>query len=260
MVATIFPVGADWTRQATESNIGQVVADNALNIIKNRYGKGGTHAGQMNSVGASFQGLPGLAYTGAPLYIPMAERTYQFGNTKPFPASNPASCTYYWTAIARLSPAQVSTISPAYDIYILVFRKGEAGQLFSSPGSGTTELGAPLTPARDSTDLTDSTKFTFNHLLEPLVVTAPYNAGNYDQTLDPPVSGAVPPIGFIGIGATSGTVFRQGVALDLNNASNTKATARPALPAAGESVIFAQPADGTTQSPLIYVYQTTLTF
>jgi prepilin-type N-terminal cleavage/methylation domain-containing protein len=255
MVATIFPVAADWTRQATESNVGQVVAQNALNVIKQRYSRGGTHAAQVAGITGVLQGLPGVST------IPISERTYQFGNSNPFPAPNPASCNYYWTALARLSPNQAATISPTYDIYIVVFRKGDPSQTFYkqlpappfTPPSGYAEV----VGARNTTPMTIPTGYDWQ--LEPTLITGAYNAGTYDSSLDPPIKGPVPDLGFVGIGATSGTVFRQTAALDLVNAGNSKAAARPRL-ATGENIIYAPPADGTSASPLVYVYQTTLTF
>ncbi|HVX86525.1 MAG TPA: prepilin-type N-terminal cleavage/methylation domain-containing protein [Phycisphaerae bacterium] len=255
MVATIFPVGADWTRQATEDTVSRTIAENAFNLIRSR-----VTGAQMTSVSTTLQGLPGLTA------ISLAERTYQFGNTNPYPAPNPPSSNYYWTALTRVSPAQMNTISKTYDVYILVFRKGDASQTFYntgySPPAGFTDMGTSATPVRDS----DESRFpttplyaNFKHYYEPTLVIGQYNSGTYDSTLDPPVKGAYPPIGFYGIGATSGTVFRQITAVDVNTASNTKATARPNV-SPGENIIYAPPADGTSASPLVYVYQTTLTF
>lgn len=259
MVATIFPVAADWTRQATESNVSQVVAQNAYNLIKDRYSTGGPQAGIVyNTFRAlapaqktTVQALPGLTA------IPISERTYQFGNSSPFPSSNPASCTYYWTALARVSPSQANSPAPIYDLYILVFRKGEAAQTFTVPNSATPTGAAEVPGVRDAADLT--TPIAFKHLLEPTLLIVGYNAGTYDTTVDPPVKGAVPTLGFAGIGAQSGTVFRQGVLLDPVTPT-AKAVARPGLMSANENIIYAPPADGTSASPLIYVYQTTLSF
>jgi type II secretory pathway pseudopilin PulG len=251
MVATIFPVGADWTRQATEANVAQVVAQNALNVIKQRYSHGGVLSSQLASITTTTVApLPGLTN------ISVAERTYLFGNSRPYPTANPRSATYFWTALARISPSQASSLSPSYDLYIVVFRKGEAAQKFTAFPTGTTEV----LGARDNTDPTyPSGTIIIDHTLEPTLCTANYATGNYDKTQNPPVLGAVPPIGFAGIGVTSGTVFRQQVNLDPIDTTKTKAVARPGI-SSGEQVIYAPPADGTNASPLVYVYQTTLTF
>jgi prepilin-type N-terminal cleavage/methylation domain-containing protein len=257
MVATIFPVGADWTRQATEANVAQVVAQNAINIIRQRYSAGGTQAGQIytyfktSATPTSVQALPNLTA------IPIAERTYQFGNSNPFPSQNPASCTYYWTALARVSPSQATALSQTYDIYIVVFRKGEAAQTFFDTGYNLPAGYSEVTGVRDAAD--PSNPAGYKHILEPTLLTGPYKSGTYNNTLDPPIKDPVPALGFAGIGVTSGTVFRQTTSLDPVNPSNTKALARPGL-ASGETIIYAPPADGTTASPLVYVYQTTLTF
>jgi prepilin-type N-terminal cleavage/methylation domain-containing protein len=255
MVATIFPVAANWTREATESNVSQAVAQNAYNLIKNRFTRGGPQAGIVYNYFRSLppaqrtlvQALPGLTI------IPISERTYLFGSSSPFPTNNPASCSYYWTALARVSPSQANSPAPTYDLYILVFRKGDPSQIFTVP-SGSTEV----PNVRDQADLV-APPINFNHLLEPTLLIAQYNPGTYDATIDPPIKGAIPEIGFTGIGATSGTVFRQTVLIDAVTPAQSKAVARPGL-VANENVIYPLPADGTTASPLIYIYQTTLTF
>jgi hypothetical protein len=280
MVATIFPVGADWTREATEDTVSQTIAANALSVLKNYYAPDSLNPntrGQLATLLTSttpynVQGLP--AFT----FIPLAERTYQFGNTTPFPSPNPPSCTYYWTAVGRVSPAQpLTSATHSYDIYILVFRKGEAAQTFYNTQAGyvvpttpvaLTDMGAGLNPVRD----TDESKFptaavdphfaNFKHYQEPTLVVSDYKHGTYNSSSSPAIPDCYPPLGFTGIGQTSGTVFRQ--LADVNNnqanaypplAGQTTATANPS-----EKVIYAPPADGTSASPLIYVYQTTLTY
>jgi hypothetical protein len=97
--------------------------------------------------------------------------------------------------------------------------------------------------------------------LEPTLLTAQYQEGASPVGQTSPVNGAIPEIGFIAIGRQSGTVFRQGVDL-LTTPGSAKAVARPAIikTPAFEDVIYAMPADGTSASPLVYVYQTTVSF
>src|SRR5690242_19549346 len=62
MVATIFPVGADWTRQSTEDSIAQTIAQNAMAIIRDNYAPSslnGNTAGRLSTIGATVQALPG---------------------------------------------------------------------------------------------------------------------------------------------------------------------------------------------------------
>jgi prepilin-type N-terminal cleavage/methylation domain-containing protein len=256
MVASVFPVGADWTRQTTEDTVAQAIAQNAFTVIETHYGPGGDrpelgiNVGNTVLSGATpfqLQPLPGLTN------IPIGERAYQFGSNNPFPASNPAGCTYFWTALCRLNPAHnngAGAISPAaafkYDVYILVFRKGAAEHVFT-PVVGKDIAGVRNYPAED---------------FVPAVWSVAYNAGQHDPARTPMVYNAVPPVGEIGVGVVSGTVFRQGIdaptAVDFTAAGAGGAVAKPAVKTGGENVIYSPAADGTTASPLIYVYQTTL--
>ncbi len=293
MVATVFPVGAEWTRQTTEDTIAQTIAQNALTVIQAHYGPGGDLAalGYMDPdatknaatskntvlVGPfqpppsgtnppladtspfTLQALPGF------LAISRYERCYQFGSTAPFPASNPSVCTYSWTALCRLNPAHMDTASgkiiPSssykYDLYILVFRKGSADQQFAVP--------AAASPYPEVPGLRDVITFPFDRFV-PSVFSGPYSVGFHDLGRTPSVYNAVPAMGGIGIGVSSGTVFRQGVDGSVNFSINGPGGAYPRPGIRNqpnnvvENVIVSPPADGTTVSPLIYVYQTTLTF
>jgi prepilin-type N-terminal cleavage/methylation domain-containing protein len=283
MIATIFPVGANWTRQTTEDTIAQSIAQNALAVIKSHYGPGGDMAladftdpdatkpmgGTKNSVLVgnfaagytpfTLQGLPGF------VSIPIGERSYQFGSSNPFPVpnANVQNCTYFWTALCRLNPSHYDANSThnkirigssyTYDIYILVFRKGAWEQDFTLANLPPAYTGGTEVPAMRALP---AEKFI------PVVVRMTWNKGTYDPSATPSITGCTPPMGAIGIGAESGTVFRQGFDL-----ANNCAVARPLLkgedPKAGilpkEDILVAPPADNTNASPLIYVYQTTLT-
>jgi hypothetical protein len=101
-----------------------------------------------------------------------------------------------------------------------------------------------------------------------MVLTGPYSSGDHDPAKTPSVFGAVPAIGGIGIGIQSGTVFRNVIdpGVNMSTAGTGGAMARPSLvavPGASgpvpERILFSAPADGSSSSPLIYVYQTTLT-
>jgi len=285
MVASVFPVGANWTRQATEETVGQVIAQNAESVIMSHYRAGGDLNGYLipnyanvptnpntilkNTVDTPFklQALPGFAVDaptatdalGKPLNlqgktVPVRERAYQFGASNPFPAANPTTCTYFWTVLARLDPSHRITngttngIYPAtsykYDIYILVFRKGDSSHSFNWPSEVLNTRG----PGEG---------------LIPEVVRAAYLPGTYDEKANPPVVGAIPPIGVIGIGDDSGTVFRQSYdALTPGGAGIARPALKVAPPASADKVLFAPgPNNGdVTSSSLIYVYQTTMMF
>ena len=265
MVASVFPVGADWTRQATEDSVSQSIALNALSIIRNDYAPNSLNT----ATAGKFSGITTTTLQPLPSFtsIPISERTYQYGNASPFPANNPLACNYYWTALARVSPSQTTaTASKSYDLYIFVFRKGDASQTFYAqpptvtvgfnPDPGYTEI----TGDRDNTDLITTYPMGY-HFQEPTLVVGSYVPGTYvpaSNSFQPlPAPQPVPPVGFTAVGATSGTVFRQAV-----DFVNNTAISRPGLVGTPptENIIFAPSADGTTASPLIYVYQTTVSF
>jgi prepilin-type N-terminal cleavage/methylation domain-containing protein len=302
MVASVFPVGANWTRQTTEESVAQTVVQNALTVIKTHYGPGGNLNYLMNAdyltlnaggvlVANSNNGNTILnpGYLSPPPYvlqalpgfvpdsrvnspgIPLSERAYQFGSSKPFPADNIKNCTYFWTALARVNPAHrdltwngtdvtngvIPSPSYNYDIYILVFRKGSVEQQFST--AGPTNLGAEIPGTRNMAGSVSPNDVDGWSLL-PSVASASYAPGTY-------VNGAwtqpaLPAIGQNGIGRFSGTVFKQ----ILNTTTFGGAQPRPGLTVDSkgnpEPIIFSPAADGTvvTASPLIYIYQTTMTF
>ena len=219
MLLAIFPVGADWTRQVTEETIGQTIAQNAMSVIRMRYGPGNGMLVASNFNGQTLVPLPGVAL------IPLGERAYAFGSSPPFPAVNPQSALYYWTAVARISPGQSAQSMSSYDVYILVMKKGQISDIYPST---TDELPA---------------------------VGAGGQCRNISENFVPMLvyKNAVPQVGELGIGQTSGTVFRVG--------QTSAGTVRSPSPMSGESIIYVPPvASGASPSPLVYIYQTTLSF
>ena len=139
--------------------------------------------------------------------------------------------------------------SYTYDVYILVFRKGAAEHRFSFS-------------AGEIPGLRDVSGAWGNATLLPSVRVGNWNAGVSSTT--GAVINAVPAMGSFGIGYSSGTVFHQIV-----DSSYQHATPRPMLLGQSfsvgtpqEPVLYVPSADGNagTASPLIYIYQTTLTF
>jgi hypothetical protein len=188
----------------------------------------------------------------------MNERAYQFSKSatmqNAFPVTDPTRCVYFWTALARLSPSHQAPNSPntnfimpassyRYDVYILVFRKGWIDQSF--PAFNSEVFKTRLDAAGNLHGYIPSTLYTT------------YNAGAYNPSTTPVIQNAMPPIGEYGIGAISGTVFRQGIDPSLSGA-----LPRPMIAISGtpEPIIYCPPSAGTTSSPLINVYQTTLSF
>lgn len=310
MVASVFPVGANWTRQTAETSVAQNVAQNAVTVIKQHYGVNGDlrdylspeyftmvagvptpiptakndvlkATGQIMIGSTPFpitpfvvQPLPGFQR------IPITERGYLFGSPEPFPvpANRIAACTYYWSALIRLNPAhrrvdvganQTNLVQPSssynYDLFILVFHKGSVEQTFNNTSDSVPASSYGVASLQTVLDTTGTPQFVPQM---PSVAYAEYGRGQFDANRTPSVYNAYPPMGQFGIGASSGTVFRQ--TLDMVNFT---ASPRPFLAgqttppvnannAPSEPIIFAPAADGTanTASPLVYIYQTTLSF
>jgi len=276
MVASIFPVGADWTRQTVEDSVSQSISRTALSVIQSHYGPGGDRNTDLLKMVPPNATVMPVNVTNAgvlqPLphfsQIPISERCYLFGSSSPFPVTTgppdkTIACTYFWTALWRLSPGQfdssgnlMSSTSYKYDIYIFVFHKGDISNQFSTLG-GNTEVSGVMIPGDTLRNLSAATPETF----VPTLVSHKYDPGIYNAKNLPSITGAIPPIGTIGVDTASGTVFRQSI-----SAIGSAAIARPALgdptvvPYTG-TIIYAPPADNTNSgSPLVYVYQTTLSF
>jgi prepilin-type N-terminal cleavage/methylation domain-containing protein len=294
MVASVFPVGANWTRQTTEQSVAQTIALNAVSVIQNHYGPNGdlhintatNPLGGPHLLDADAYIFSGSKYDNNPLNynsilksatnpfllqvlpgflnIPATERSFQFGTSTPFPARNPQACTYFWTAMAKLDNSYAFStpatnektrndvrgaagirniiLSPSYkyDIYIFVFHKGSADQVFS--------INSPKNPGTE----------IFN--------TRYHNGGGAYETWIPSLNMVNPsvtstansgplPVGWIGVGMSTGTVFHQIVG------GQTRPQYGKDVNSSGpENIVYSPPADGTGASPLIYVYQTSLTF
>ena len=220
MVASIFPVGAEWTRQNAEETIALGIAENAFSVVQSRMDN------------SDFSAITSTTVQGVPTFLTKFtanERAYKFGSGQPFPVSDPTTASYFWTLMARRTPSSNtsgSTYLKAYDVYILVFKKGAVENVF-----GQNPVQAPQQYTRGATEY-----------YMPYTVSAGF--------------GSVP-IGGVGIGVNSGTVFRS-----INTSSGAKSN--PGI-SGGENVFWGPPSDipagGTkTGSPLVYVYQTTLTF
>lgn len=229
MVAAIFPVGAEYTRQNAEETVSQTIARNAMAILQTRM-DANDFAGISTT---SLQAIPNLLTK-----VPVNSRAYNFGSSTPTPVANPDTAQYFWTALARLSPSSSSAGVAAvrrYDVYIFVFKKGSVENIYTAQ-NGSLVTGCRAASGEDYV---------------PYLVTATYAT----------TAGAeVPPHGGMGVGVSSGTVFRQ-----MRNSSGTLG-ARPALASGETNVIVAPGADGSAAnvlqgtSPLVFVYQTSLNF
>jgi prepilin-type N-terminal cleavage/methylation domain-containing protein len=264
---SIFPIGADWTRQITEDSIAQNVARNALGVIQAHYGPNGEQAGlisaQINS--------PNLTTLPQFTKIPAGERAYHYGAAVPFPAQNPKAATYFWTALIRLCPDQ-TTGGPnsRYDLYILVMKKGSVDDTYTATPPNTPTLSSTMTFVTGCRK-DDGTEDYIPALVQDTYFRAAKNAGEYINT----TVRNTPQIGDYGVGAQSGTAFR--VYSDPANIlmrpqiKGTVGTAGVIPPAVGadsfEPVLWIPPSDpmsrssdDATPSPLVFIYQVTVTF
>ena len=272
MVITIFPVGADWTRQATDNSISQVVAQNALAVIQSHY-PSNQQLPNAPTTTASLAAFPNLGVIPPAAGITVSEMCYQFGSDKPFPG-DVTKANYFWTALIRPKADVAGGSMTRYDVYILVFKKGDRGQTYGDPAlspkytiNTTGELGvlnfAEITRTRAKDPSGDF------YGTQPAIGSLKYSAGTYDAASGKVfVSGntLVPAIGEYGIGVESGTVFRQGLATD-NYGVPVGATPRPGLkgglPPTEDIIVGVPLMSGSAivgPSPLIYVFQTTMSW
>jgi type II secretory pathway pseudopilin PulG len=251
---SIFPIGADWTRQITEESIAQTVARDAMGVIETKYGYNDLTG--INSY--SLVAMPNLVTK-----VPVGERSYQYGAVQPFPTVNPAGATYFWTALVRLSPDQPTDGSGhVYDVYILVMKKGQQGDKYTA---GSTATGAPAITMSVLTGARAASGEDF----VPAVVTDTYFKANlasgefYNAS-----TRNTPQIGDYGIGKDSGTVFRQYAdGTKIYMTQPLKGFTGGGADTAGEQILWVPPSDpmnrlssDTTPSPLVYVFQKKLAF
>ena len=277
MVAAVFPVGADWTRQDWEESMGQVIGRNAVAIIQTKYTRGDlinvdSSIGVVGKslVGTSLQALPNFAQR-----LPLSERAYGFGQLQAYPAANPLTAQYYWTALIRQVPSAsadtpvadglVPILQSKYEVFIFVMRKGASGQVFTSAGAGNPANWVEIPPTRDHWNTSgggqSGTRLTSDGSGVPYLATmswATFGAWGSSGTSQLQTGALFSTAGWMAVGQTSGTAFRL-----VNYASspgNYTAVGRPPPSGQDSNVIIAPPADGTTVTPLVYVYQTTLQF
>jgi hypothetical protein len=240
IVGTVFPVAGDWTRQSTEHTIAQNIARNAVATIQTR-----CRWADFVTVTDALVPIPNEGGL-----LPM-DLAYNYGNSQPMPEEplQAERSLYFWHALVRHQSAEPLG---AIDVYILVYKKGEVSQTFGN------------TKPPKGYSLVDQVVVQSNVTSEwrglPVLWKGPYRDGTeVPKKGDPPFDPRIfPPVGDYGIGALSGSVFRQHI-------GRTISTAAPSVPlttvaGAAEDVYWAPPADGTNTSPLVYVYHTTLAF
>ncbi len=250
MIAAVFPVAAKWTAQDAQTSVAQVIAKNAVAQIQ-------------------AQGLIGLVPSGGFL----GPYCYDFGSPSPYPNANPAPIpfafttppqgSYYWSALILPATYTTGTYGPStagssgtfpgmqanqYTIFVFVFNKGDASNLFATPKPPTTLV--PMTPYPQNATYTDS---AYPQLYSGTISSIIIGGGSPAM-----------PIGSLGVDFTTGQVFREIVDPNTNEVTITgipqsSATPNPELTAMGDNtIIYAPAAIGQTASPLIYVYVTTV--
>ncbi|MGN6366672.1 MAG: type IV pilus modification PilV family protein [Phycisphaerae bacterium] len=223
MVAALFPLGGNWTRRSAEEGMAQSVARSAFALIQQRYAQ--AQAGGMsiaNTPDAVLQNVTILPglHEDPPVIAPN-ERACDLGT--PLPAPAPATCSYFWTALVQKANNNAGG-GRAVNLFILVFHKGSADQTFDNISNelpGARPPGASWAPT--------------------LAAVSPTR----DDAIRP---------GEFAVGQQSGTLYRRIV----DSAGHF--AFQPPLDPADNTLLVAPPADGTAASPLVYVYQTTLSF
>ncbi len=217
-----------------------------------------------------------------PLAVPLSERSYQFGSSNPIPAQNPQRLYLFldgtlpspdpihkqWRDRER-HPFLLLQIRP---LHSRLPQRARAEQSFFS--------GNPYLSVRiPELEILGHARARANEFFVPAVYVGPYYAGDaYNPSATPSIQNAVPQIGDIGIGQFSGTVFRQGIYVPIATLI-LRASRLPSVDGGqihvltdttsnwGNPLAFSPyPADplvsagvpSTSASPLIYVYQTTI--
>lgn len=234
ILAILFPIAADWTRESVDHTLAQSIARNAVALIRTRY-----IAADFANLTDELQPPPGLGG-----FMSISNMSYRFPSDDPMSSveGSAAGSRYFWLPLVR---TQRGLPQGMVDVYIIVVKKGEASQLFTKgpgadPKMSMSALG--VTP------------------LYPTLWRGPYRDGTYvpapGEIVDPVI---FPPVGDYGIGVESGTVFRQ----RSRGAGLPPAPSTPLIQHDAhlwENVLYVPPADGTNESPVIYVYQTSVMF
>ena len=262
MIAAVFPVAAKWTAQDAQTSVAQVIAKNAVAQIQ----------------------AQGLIPAGGGAIGPYC---YNFGSPSPYPNANPAPYpatfttpppgTYYWSAYALpttyaagSSGVFPGTPSNAYTIYVFVFSKGDASNVFATPPSPGTIGNATLAPMNP---------YPQNPATNPVSAYPQLYSGTIENVIIAPVAPTPPmPIGSLGLDTVTGQVFREIVDPNTNEVTITGIPTSTANPnpnltsRSGDTIVYAPPAatatipagggaptyNFSTSSPLVYVYVTTV--
>jgi len=269
MVASIFPVGADWTRQNIDESIAAQLARNAAALIQSKYTATDlTSATGLQSPYTMVQAIPGLTQSASGTDMPkltIYERAFQYGSSSSV-MTDPRNAQYFWTALIRLTPGTISfdhitaANCPTYrqfDLYILVFKKGDLKQQFTTAATALLPMDSA---AAIPTYTWASTTCSFGHTR----VRSTDSPTTLDETFVPLVLVTSKfndvPMGSQAIGTISGTVFRTIPSSPYTNLGVTMTDGNTPPTSFLEPVAFVPPADGTTRSPLIYIYQTKVSF
>ena len=297
MIASVFPVAAKWTAQDAETSVAQVIAKNAVNILKTQYPTYFSASYAVPVTNAGGQTLYYVPYCVGPFsYSFGSSQPYpSVGNTAPFPrgianAPNPSPPQppgqYYWTA--AIAPAVNTTAGTSgipsgfgpsngvYSVAIFVFSKGDTNSNFFNQApapnglanqyAGTSASPVPIYPYSQTVSPSNPS-LTYATSYYPQLFGEFWNPGTAGDAPDDPAF----PVGAIGFDANTGQVFRKIVDANNNIIASGGATSAAGgtvygpqprdptnFPPNGDYIIFAPPAIGQTASPLIYVYVTTV--
>jgi type II secretory pathway pseudopilin PulG len=226
MIAGIFPVAVKWTADDAQTSIAQVIAKNAVATIETE-----------------------MSNSAPPILTQLTYATsgvYAFGNSQPYPASNPGTAVYSWSAY--LAPAPGVPGTNTYLLYVFIFSNPNPGQSSYTVSLPNQPYGTPTTPIAGIPAGNTAYPQVFEATWASLFGTGSTATANPNF-----------PVGAIGVDISdpgvniTDDVFR----LIVNTAGNLVPTGT-GIPNTNDEILFAPPAIGQTASPLIYIYVTTV--
>jgi prepilin-type N-terminal cleavage/methylation domain-containing protein len=260
MVAGVFPVAIKWTADDAQSTVGSVIGQNALGIIQADIQHGeslGENPYNIYYSGNLWGGVPyafGISQPDAPINAASGTNGFKSVTNGTTTNANGVTPLYFWTAYLQqqtsspnvqsyLTPntndgfQAISSAASLYRVYIFVFAKGDPNNTYTTAAS----LPVPEQP---------------NPYTASVVTTYPQiYSGTFSNVKVG--GGATPantmPLGSLGVDTTTGIVFRETI-----GTTGTISTV-PAITTT-DNVLYVPPATGQTDSPLIYIYSTTVSF
>lgn len=256
MVAAVFPVAIKWTNQDVQSTIGLVISRSAVAQIKANP--------TVNNASIFSEELLPLASGGVYATYP---QPYMYGTPQPVPAPGLLQGTatsppdyanylglgtdyrqarYWWQAVLLPAPAdgaagvastpigtQAGAATTTYNLYILVFAKGDLSNVYNPPLSINYPQVPQIAVKKAAAAATDMPIVSIGLYLKPV-----------------PVNGN-PPVTYMGNSVRSENLPTNPPTVGFSGSNSV---------GINDVLLFAPPAVNQQTSPLVYIYATTVTF